>query len=47
MFRKFSDLNEGALSSTPYFSKSLHFNDLHDTEYMVTIAMKERMKKAA
>jgi L-2,4-diaminobutyric acid acetyltransferase len=47
LFRKFSDLNDGELSSTPYFSKSLHFNDLHDTEYMVTIAIKERMKKAA
>ena len=47
LFRKFADLADGELSSAPYFSKSLHFNDLHDTEYMVTIAMKERMKKAA
>lgn len=47
LFRKFSELNDGELSSAPHFSKSLHFDDLHDTEYMVTIAMKERMKKAA
>ena len=47
LFRKFSDLTDGALSSAPYFTRSQHFDDLHDTEYMVTIAMKARMKKAA
>ena len=47
LFRKFSELNDGELTSTPYFTKSQHFDELHDTEYMVTIVMKARMKKAA
>ena len=47
LFRKFSDYTDGELSSTPYFSKAQHFNDAHDTEYMVTITMKARTKKAA
>lgn len=47
LFRKVSDLTDGALSSAPHFTRSQHFDDLHDTEYMVTITMKARMKKAA
>lgn len=47
LFRKFSDYTDGELSSTPYFAKSQHFNEQHDTEYMVTITMKARTKKAA
>jgi L-2,4-diaminobutyric acid acetyltransferase len=47
LFRKFTSIKDAALTSAPYFTKSQHFDDLHDTEYMVTITMKERMKKAA
>ncbi|MGI3211176.1 diaminobutyrate acetyltransferase [Roseovarius tibetensis] len=47
LFRKFSDAADGELSSEPYFSKSEHFNDMHDTEHMVTITMMERAKTAA
>ena len=47
LFRKFSDAADGELSSEPYFSKSEHFNDMHDTEHMVTITMPERAMKAA
>lgn len=47
LFQKFCDSADGALSSEPYFSKSAHFNDMHDTEHMVTITMQERAKTAA
>jgi L-2,4-diaminobutyric acid acetyltransferase len=47
LFRKFTSIKDAALTSAPYFTKAQHFDDLHDTEYMVTITMKERMKKAA
>jgi L-2,4-diaminobutyric acid acetyltransferase len=47
LFRKFTEVSEAELSSAPYFSKSQHFDELHDTEYMVTISLKARMKKAA
>jgi len=47
LFRKFSDAADGELSSEPYFSKSEHFNDMHDTEHMVTITMSECAKTAA
>ena len=47
LFRKFTELSEGELSSAPYFSKDEHFDTLHDTEYMVTISLKARTKKAA
>jgi len=47
LFNKFCDTADGELSSEPYFSKSEHFNDMHDTEYMVTITMDERAEKAA
>ncbi|MGR3519122.1 MAG: diaminobutyrate acetyltransferase, partial [Roseovarius sp.] len=47
LFRKFTEMNDAALSSSPYFSKDDHFDELHDTEYMVTISLKARTKKAA
>ncbi len=47
LFRKFSDIADGTLSSEPYFSKSEHFKDMHDTEHMVTITMSESAKVAA
>ncbi|WP_294609573.1 diaminobutyrate acetyltransferase [uncultured Roseovarius sp.] len=47
LFRKFANLQNGELSSAPYFTQSLHFKGLHDSEYMVTVALQERMKKAA
>lgn len=47
LFRKFTELSAGELSSAPYFSKDEHFDTLHDTEYMVTISLKARTKKAA
>ena len=47
LFRKFTEASDAELSSAPYFSKDDHFDELHDTEYMVTISLKERTKKAA
>src|SRR6056297_367327 len=47
LFEKFTDLNDGDLSSEPYFSRAEHFDNRHDTEHLVTIALKERAKKAA
>jgi len=48
LFRKFTEMSDAALSSAPYFSKDDHFDELHDTEYMVTISLdKARTKKAA
>ncbi|MBC7133740.1 MAG: diaminobutyrate acetyltransferase [Roseovarius sp.] len=47
LFRKFGDLAGGELTSAPHFTRAQHFDDMHDTEHMVTIAMKARMKKAA
>lgn len=48
LFRKFTEMSDGTLSSAPYFAKDAHFDELHDTEYMVTITLdKARTKKAA
>lgn len=48
LFRKFTEMSGADLSSTPYFSKDDHFDELHDTEHMVTISLKTaRTKKAA
>lgn len=44
LFRKFSDAADAELSSEPYYSRSEHFNEMHDTEHMVTIAMDETAK---
>jgi L-2,4-diaminobutyric acid acetyltransferase len=47
LFSKFCDSADGTMSSEPYFSKSEHFNDMHDTEHMVTITMDERAEEQA
>jgi len=47
LFRKFAKISDGELASAPHFSKTKHFENKHDTEHLVTIALKERTKKAA
>ena len=47
LFRKFADQQDGEVSAEPHFTRALHFRDHHDTENMVTITLKARMKKAA
>lgn len=47
LFRRFSERRFGRLSSQPHFTRDDHFMGLHSTEYMVTIELPERMKKAA
>lgn len=47
LFRRFSDRQEAKLSAQPHFTRDTHFQGQHATEHMVTIALPERMKKAA
>jgi L-2,4-diaminobutyric acid acetyltransferase len=48
LFRKFAKKTGADLSSAPHFSKDDHFDELHDTEHLVTISLdKARMEKAA
>ncbi|CUH66877.1 L-2,4-diaminobutyric acid acetyltransferase [Thalassovita gelatinovora] len=47
LFRKFAGIKDAELTSQPYFTQALHFRDLHKTENMVTISLKNRMRAAA
>lgn len=47
LFRRFGDLQDTKLQVQPYFTQALHFRGMHDSEYMVTIDLAERMKAAA
>lgn len=47
LFRKFAQRSLGQLTSQAHFIRDDHFMGLHPTEYMVTIDLPQRMKKAA
>jgi len=47
LFRKFAEKKDTKLNIQPYFTQSLHFRGRHNSEYMVTIDLQERMEKAA
>lgn len=47
LFRRFCERRFGEFASQPHFIQDDHFMGLHPTEYMVTITLPERMKKAA
>ena len=47
LFRRFAKAAQGNFSSMPYFTQSLHFRGLHDSEYMVTIDLKADERKQA
>jgi len=47
LFRRFCERRFGRFDSQPHFIRDDHFMGLHPTEYMVTIKLPGRMKKAA
>lgn len=47
LFRKFSKLQDSQLDITPYYTQAQHFQDLHKTENLVTISLKNRVALAA
>lgn len=47
LFRKFADSQDTRLDVQTYFTQAQHFQGMHDSEYMVTIDLQARMKKAA
>ncbi|MDE0591474.1 diaminobutyrate acetyltransferase [Halocynthiibacter sp. C4] len=47
LFRKFARLQDGELENAPYFTQTLHFQERHKTEHMVTIQLENRVKMAA
>lgn len=47
LFRKFARLQGGELDVDPYYTQSLHFQDRHKTEFMVTIPLAKQLQLAA
>ncbi|NIZ10762.1 diaminobutyrate acetyltransferase [Pseudooceanicola sp. HF7] len=47
LFRRFASRIGGELSHEPHFTKGNHFGGRHDTEHMVTIALRGGLRKAA
>ncbi len=47
LFRKFGKIKGTRLDAQPYYTQSLHFQNRHKTEHMVTIRLTAEMARAA
>ncbi len=47
LFRRFAQKTGGTLTDVPHFKSEEHFGGRHDTEHMVTIELKARLKQVA
>lgn len=47
LFRKFGKIQRSKLDVQPYYTQSLHFQDRHKTENLVTIPLAKEMARAA
>jgi len=47
LFRRFAEARDGDFAFQAHYTQALHFRERHETEYMVTIDLGERMRRAA
>jgi len=47
LFRRFAETRGGDFAFQAHYTQALHFRERHQTEYMVTVDLGERMRRAA
>lgn len=47
LFTRFADKSDAEVDSEAHFKSEEHFDGMHDTEYMVTLSLREALRSAA